>query len=248
MPVWLFSKYFYLEMNPRLRYALVPFPLLFNVSALFAVLAGLDLVGVRSLPIASLTEFLGQFGAAGTAAYMLLVVNVAVAGLLLLVGVPLYPLRRDIKKTIDRFGVFETELTVDAEAPYEEAAREVFAEAPETAIFRYGHAHRPTVQAVGHGLLVTPERGSSASTAATASSGSSRRCSTRPIDCARCASPRNRRESSSSTRPSRSRVRARKNSLSPSTCSRWVGNRTPTCPTERSSRTKCPNRRRNRPK
>jgi len=154
MPVWLFSKYFYREMNPFLRYALVPFLLLFNVSALLAVLAGLDLVGVWSMPVESIAGFLSQFGAAGTAVYLLLAVNVAVAGLLLLVGVPLHLLRRDIKKTIDRFGVFETELTVDAEVPYEEAAREVFAESPETTVFCYGHTHRPTVSRVGDGLLV----------------------------------------------------------------------------------------------
>jgi hypothetical protein len=66
----------------------------------------------------------------------------------------LYFIRRDVRKTIQRFGVFETALTVDAEAPYEEAAREVFAERPETAIFCYGHTHRPTMRAVDGGLLV----------------------------------------------------------------------------------------------
>jgi UDP-2,3-diacylglucosamine pyrophosphatase LpxH len=153
MPVWLLSKYFYREMNPLLRYALVPFLLLFNISAVFAGLAGLDLIGVWSLPVERTTAFLSQFGAAGTAVWFFLAINVSVAGLLLLVGVPLHLLRRDIKKTIDRFGVFETDLTVDVEAPYEEAAREVFAERPETAIFCYGHTHRPTVQAAGEGLL-----------------------------------------------------------------------------------------------
>ncbi|MFC7157300.1 metallophosphoesterase [Halomarina halobia] len=154
MPVWLFSKYFYREMNPLLRYALVPFLLLFNVSAALAVFAGLDLIGVWSIPVEWITAFLGRFGAAGTVIWFLLWINVAVAGLLLLVGIPLHFLRRDIRKTIDRFGVFETELTVDAEAPYEEAAREVFDERPETAVFCYGHTHRPSVQAVGEGLVV----------------------------------------------------------------------------------------------
>ena len=154
MPVWLLSKYFYVEMNPLLRYALVPFLLLFNVSVLLAVLAGLDLAGVLSLPIQRTVVFLGQFGRAGTAAWFLLVGNVAVAGLLLLVGIPLYFIRRDVRKTIDRFGVFETELTVDPEAPYEDAAREVFAQAPETTIFCYGHTHRPTVREVDGGVLV----------------------------------------------------------------------------------------------
>ncbi|WP_123538380.1 metallophosphoesterase [Halosimplex salinum] len=154
MPAWLLSKYFYREMNPLIRYALVPFLLLFNVSALLAVLAGLDLAGVWSTPIDGATAFLGQFGTAGTAVWFVLAINVAVAGLLVLVGIPLYFLRRDVRKTIDRFGVFETGLTVDAEGPYEQAAREVFAEDPETSIFCYGHTHRPANRRVDGGLLV----------------------------------------------------------------------------------------------
>ena len=153
MPVWLFSKYFYREMNPLLRYSLVPFLLLFNISALLAILAGLDIVGVWSMPVDRTEAFLSRFGRAGTAAWFLLVLNVSVAGLLVLVGVPLYFIRRDVRQTIDRFGVFETELTVDPSAPYEEAAREVLDD-EETAIFCFGHTHRPLVREVEGGLLV----------------------------------------------------------------------------------------------
>lgn len=154
MPVWMFSKYFYREMNPILRYSLVPFLLLFNISAILAVLAGLDLAGIWSMPIGRTEAFFGQFGRAGEAAWFLLVVNVAVAGLVVLVGVPLYFIRRDIRKTINRFGVFETELTVNPEEPYEEAAREIFEAQPEATIFCYGHTHRPMVSDVDGGLLV----------------------------------------------------------------------------------------------
>ncbi|WP_299237375.1 metallophosphoesterase [Natronomonas sp.] len=154
MPVWLGSKYFYREMNPLLRYALVPFLLLFNVSAILAVLVGLDIVGIWSVPVDRTTAFLGRFGVAGTAAWFLLAINVAVAGLLVLVGIPLYFLRRDVRKTVDRFGVFETSLTVDTEEPYVEAARDVFEKRPETAVFCYGHTHRPRMQRVDGGLLV----------------------------------------------------------------------------------------------
>ncbi len=154
MPVWLLSKYFYREMNPVLRYSLVPFLLLFNISALLAVLAGLDVVGVWSMPIDRTAAFLDRFGRAGEVAWLFLVLNVAIAGLLLLVGIPLYFIRRDIRKTINRFGVFETDLTVDAETPYVEAANEVFAENPETTVFCYGHTHRPTLRAVDGGVLV----------------------------------------------------------------------------------------------
>jgi len=154
MPVWLLSKYFYREMNPLLRYALVPFLLLFNVSAVLAIVAGLNVAGIWSTPVEWTTAFLGQFGTAGTVLWFLLALNVTVVGLLLLVGIPLYLLRRDIKKTIDRFGVFETEITVDEEVPYADAARDVFEEQPETSIFCYGHTHRPRLQSVDGGVLV----------------------------------------------------------------------------------------------
>ncbi|NLV10714.1 metallophosphoesterase [Halomicrobium sp. HM KBTZ05] len=154
VPVWMLSKYFYREMNPVLRYALIPFLLLFNVSAVLAVLAGLDLLNIWSLPVDATTTFLGQFGTIGTAVWFLLAINTAVAGVLLLVAIPLSLLRRDIRKTIDRFGVFETGLTVDAEAPYAAAARTVFDEQPATTIFCYGHTHRPSVQSVDGGLVV----------------------------------------------------------------------------------------------
>jgi len=154
MPVWLLSKYFYREMNPVLRYALVPFLLLFNVSAVLAVVAGLDILGIWSVPVTVATTFLAQFGPAGAAVWFLLAANVAITGILLLVAIPLYFLRRDVRQTINRFGIFETGLTVDAEAPYEAAAEEIFAEESQTSIYCYGHTHRPTMQAVDGGLMV----------------------------------------------------------------------------------------------
>ncbi len=154
MPVWLLSKYFYREMNPLIRYSLIPFLLLFNISVVLALLAGLDIAGIWSMPVERTTAFLGQFGFAGTAAWFFLAANIIVAGLLILIGIPLYFIRRDIRKTINRFGVFETELTVDPATPYEEAASDMFEKNPETAIFCYGHTHRPQMSEVNGGLVV----------------------------------------------------------------------------------------------
>ncbi|WP_323173312.1 metallophosphoesterase [Natrialba sp. PRR66] len=154
MPNWLISKYFYREMNPLLRYATVPFLFLFNISVILAVLAGLDLAGIWSMPVETADAFLQQFGLAGAAVHFLLVINVTVIWLLLLIGILLFFFLRDAKETIDRFGIVETDLTVDPEEPYKEAASEVFAERPETAIFCYGHTHRPKMMEVDSRLLV----------------------------------------------------------------------------------------------
>ena len=151
---WFVSKYFYREMNPVLRYAAVPFLLLFNISVLLAILAGLDLAGIWSMPVNRTEAFLGQYGLAGAAVWTFLSINVAVAGLLVLVGTPLYLYVRDFRMTIDRFGVFETPLTVDPNEPYADAARNIFAEHPDVTVFCYGHTHRPTLRSVDGGLLV----------------------------------------------------------------------------------------------
>ncbi|AGB15233.1 hypothetical protein Halru_0606 [Halovivax ruber XH-70] len=154
MPLWVLSKYVYREMHPLLRYALVPFLLLFNVTALLAILVGLDVAGVYAMPTDAVQGFLGQFGRPGTVAYLVLAVNVTLAGILLLVAVPLYFIQQDIKRTIDRFGLFDGDVTVDAAKPYETAARELAAERPETAVFCYGHTHRPDVTEVDGVCLV----------------------------------------------------------------------------------------------
>ncbi len=154
MPVWLFSKYFYREMHPLLRYSLLPFLLLFNISIIVTLFAALSFFNIWSAPAELVTSFLAQFGTAGTAAWGVLAANAVITGLVLLIGVPLYFLRRDIRQTVTRFGVFETALTVDPSTPYEDAAREIFTQHPETAIFCYGHTHRPGMQEVAGGLLV----------------------------------------------------------------------------------------------
>jgi len=154
VPHWLLSKYFYREMNPVLRYAVIPFLLLFNISIVLAVLAGLDVAGIWTMPVETADAILAQLGLVGEAVHFLLVVNAAVAGVILLVGIPVYLILRDVGETADRFGLSETALTVDPDQPYKEAAREVFADRPETAIFCYGHTHRPTVNEVEGRLLV----------------------------------------------------------------------------------------------
>lgn len=154
LPIWLYSKYFYREMNPFIRYSLIPFLLLFNISILLVILAGLDLAGIWSTPIERGTLFLGQFGLVGTAAWFIIAVNVGLVGLLLLIAIPLYFIRRDVRKTINRFGVFETPLTVDAAKPYTEAASELFESNPDTIAFCYGHTHSPQMSEVDGGLVV----------------------------------------------------------------------------------------------
>lgn len=154
IPNWLASKYFYVEMHPLLRYAFLPFLLLFNVSLVAAAAAALDVAGVWSLPADAVEEVFGFFGRVGETAYFLLYLNVAVVALLALVAVPIALMIRDIRRTVERFGVFETDLTVDPLQPYREAAEDVFSGDSDAVVFCYGHTHRTRTAEVDGGLLV----------------------------------------------------------------------------------------------
>ncbi|ACV10824.1 metallophosphoesterase [Halorhabdus utahensis DSM 12940] len=154
VPVWFLSKYFYNEMHPLLRYAIVPFLLVFNLSAIAAIAVGLDLVGVWSMPTETVEGAFGRFGSAGALAFSLLAINVAIVGILVLVWIPIRFILQDFKRTIDRFGLVETEFTVDPSKPYRAAAKDLFEEHPETAVFCYGHTHRPAVDEHDGRLIV----------------------------------------------------------------------------------------------
>ncbi len=153
MPNWLASKYFYVEMHPALRYSAIPFLLLFNVSLVLAILLGLDVAGVWSLPQETTESLFSLFGPTGEAAYLLLYVNVAVVALLTLTAVPIALIVRDIRRTVERFGLFEADVTVDPEEPYREYAEELF-EDSDVSVFCYGHTHRPNTRDVDGGTLV----------------------------------------------------------------------------------------------
>jgi hypothetical protein len=137
-----------------LRYAAVPFLLLFNLSVLLAILAGLDLAGIWEFPTAPIEAALGYLGPVGTVVYTLLAVNVAIAGIMVLIWIPVRFVLQDIKKAVNRFELVETEFTVDPNEPYLEAAGDIFDEHPETVVFCYGHTHRPAVNRRDGGVVV----------------------------------------------------------------------------------------------
>lgn len=153
MPSWLLSKYVYREMHPLLRYSLIPFLLLFNISVLLALFLALDLLNIWSAPVEAAAAFLRQFGMAGTAAYTVLGANIVIAGLLALAAIPLSLIIRDIRNTVERFDVIEGDITVNPETPYRQAAAEIFEDNPEISVYCYGHTHRPLIERLDDGVI-----------------------------------------------------------------------------------------------
>lgn len=146
IPRWIFSKYFYREMSPFLRYAVVPFLLLFNLSLLYTVVLVANELGVVRLPV--LDDVLFRFGIVGDVVGTIIAVNVVVIVLLTVVSIPLYFFARDARRTAERFGLLQEVGRTETASPYLKAASEVFDADPSVAAFVYGHTHRASLTEV----------------------------------------------------------------------------------------------------
>jgi UDP-2,3-diacylglucosamine pyrophosphatase LpxH len=156
IPDWMFSNYFYREMSTWLRFAVVPFLVLFNVGVWYVGIYALDRFGIWSLPMALVQGVLALFGPIGRLVDIVLAANLVVITLLLAISVPLYIFARDVRKTLRRFGLGSegTGVGGDPVEKYHERARTVFAENPAVAVYVYGHTHRPAVTEVADRLVV----------------------------------------------------------------------------------------------
>jgi UDP-2,3-diacylglucosamine pyrophosphatase LpxH len=154
IPDWMISNYFYREMSPWLRYAVVPFLLLFNVAFLYVVAFGLAETGVWSLPMTLVRDALAFFGPVGQLVQLVLWVNLVVIVLLLLLAIPLSVFVRDARKALHRFGLVRQPRETDPVDKYVDRAREVFEADPSVAAYVYGHTHRPSSTEVEDRLVL----------------------------------------------------------------------------------------------
>jgi hypothetical protein len=153
IPDWMISNYFYREMSAWLRFAVVPFLLLFNVAFLYVAAFALDRTGIWPLPMTVIERLLGLFGPVGEVAQLVLAANLVVIGLLLVVSLPLSVFVRDVRKALDRFGLVRPD-PGDPVEKYNDRAREVFAADPAVAVYVYGHTHRPSLTEVDDRLVI----------------------------------------------------------------------------------------------
>lgn len=148
IPEWLVSNYFYREMNPLLRYSLLPFLLLFYVSMTYLGLLVLAVTGIWSAPIEIINGLLLDLGVVGSFIDAVIAVNIATVVFLSIIAVPLYLIASDVRKTLRRFGLFAIAEAQEQRNPYEDRAREVFADHPDVVAFVYGHTHRVSLSEV----------------------------------------------------------------------------------------------------
>ena len=149
LPFWIWSNYFYREMTPILRWCLLPFLMLFSVSAIVFLGRGLERLKILRTNFFQIQ--LGErFGFKGRLVDWVFWVNGVVISFLLVASVPGYFLSRDIRAALRRYGVEHTEgLKIQKEANYLAAAEAVFKEDPAVAVYIYGHTHAVSMRKLG---------------------------------------------------------------------------------------------------
>lgn len=155
IPRWVISNYFYREMNPLLRYAVVPFLLLFAASFVNLIGLVLEASGILGSRVFLDDSLLLPLGLPGRVLGFVFTINAIVICVLLLISIPLLLFALDVQRTLVRFGVLNTSSAIgESDATYLEAAKEVFASDPEVAIFIYGHTHSASLKKLGDRVVI----------------------------------------------------------------------------------------------
>jgi len=148
IPFWLLSNHFYKEMAPVLRWGLLPFLLLFTLSAVVFAVRVLERLGGRSTSVFDI-NLQPILGLPGRLIDVVQWVNSTVIFTLLVLAVPLYFLLRDARRALRRYGVSTGErLDLEKDAQYVAAAKRIFAADPSVALFVYGHTHIPSLRQI----------------------------------------------------------------------------------------------------
>ncbi|MBU0516959.1 MAG: metallophosphoesterase [Proteobacteria bacterium] len=153
IPHWLFSNYFYREMNPILRWSLFPFLLLLGTSFVGFVGWLLDLIGLT--PASPRLPWAAASGVFGFLRDNVLFVNALILAFVVLFCVPFWFAVKDVLKTFDRYGVrAPRDLPQEKERIYLRAAAGVFEARPEVAVYVYGHTHNASLRRLDDRVVV----------------------------------------------------------------------------------------------
>ncbi len=154
VPNWMLSNYFYREMHPLIRNILVPFLLLTGISLLILIGSLLEEFGL--IPTAFFRdEIMYRPPVFGAAFRYFVTINLAAVFVVALVAIPASVIIRDFRRTLERYELrFTAKKGEEKDRRYLTAARRVFAEHPEVAVFVYGHTHVGSLSRVDGRLVV----------------------------------------------------------------------------------------------
>ncbi len=155
IPHWMWSNYFYREMNSMLRLILVPFFALFLVSLIVVAGSLLEEYGLLNTTFFTSKQMLQPLGMVGNLLDIILLVNGTIIMFSLPIGIVLGILLWDMKKTLERYGLFATEkLVLEQHGVHKKAAERVLEQNPEVAVYLYGHTHHAYIEDLGGKAIV----------------------------------------------------------------------------------------------
>ena len=143
LPKWALSNYFYKEMNPFLRFIIVPIVLFITFAAVFLVFSVLGLLGIGNLD-ARILETLQNWGIIGRIIEVWLIIDVLLLQILILISIPLLFFYKDVNAALKRYGFkFDRKDLMKKREIYLNHARQVLSTHPHRKIFVFGHTHNP---------------------------------------------------------------------------------------------------------
>lgn len=148
IPDWILSNYFYREMSTVLRWLLLPFLLLFGVTVLAIVGELLRVLGIFDYNILFHNPLMSRLGIIDNVLQVVITIN---AIFLVLIGIPLALVMRDLTRTLHRFRLLTSHGAspgLDSVEPYLKGAREAFQD-DQVAVFIFGHTHAAFLQPLG---------------------------------------------------------------------------------------------------
>lgn len=148
IPDWILSNYFYREMSSFFRWLLLPFLLLFGLETLAIGGEVLRILGIFDYNILFHNPVMERFGIITNVLQVVITINSIV---LVVIGLPMVLVLRDLGRTLRRFHLLTShgvgpDLSVE---PYLKGAQEVFEKDDKVAVFIFGHTHGAFVKSLG---------------------------------------------------------------------------------------------------
>jgi len=157
LPEWLLSNYFYNEMNPIIRWIMLPFLGLLSFTILALIAQGLKYFGVIDANYLLKNSVFTTLGIIGDLIQLSVILSMIIWSFIIAVSIPLFFILRDVKKTLQRMRILPETKDVPLYVPdagYEEHAERIFGENPKVAAYIFGHTHDAFLKKTAKGKVI----------------------------------------------------------------------------------------------
>ncbi|MFK7800422.1 MAG: metallophosphoesterase [Anaerolineae bacterium] len=159
IPEWMFSNYFYREMNIFFRWLVLPFLLLFSFTALGIVGEILARAGLVEDNFFFYNPVIDYLGYVGDVFAWIITINMGIVSFLLVLSIPMTLIFRDVRSALYRFRILTYDKDGDEQAtqskgPYIDRAHKILAENKDVSAYVFGHTHQALLEKLSDGRLI----------------------------------------------------------------------------------------------